>query len=181
MSKRLSYNVNLLPKDPFLNTSAGRVLQWSLNTGRYIVIFTEIVVILSFASRFVLDRKVTDLNESIYQKQLIISSQDQFENEFRLVQAKIQNLQQLEQQNNLIDIFPIFQKIIPNGLQLEKMNIRQNVISGEALASSNDALTLFISNLQLSPHFQEVSVSKIETSDEKQVGFLIQFSSKYQI
>ena len=181
MPKKLNYNINLLPKDPFFETSAGRVLNWSLNAGRYIVIFTEIIVILSFASRFVLDRRVTDLNESIYQKQLIIQSQEQFEHEFRLAQAKIQNYQQISQQDNLIEVFPVFQSIVPSDLRLEKLSVRQDNITGEALALSNNSLNTFISNLQLSPHFQNISVSRIEARDEKRTGFIVQFSAQYQI
>jgi hypothetical protein len=59
--KKLDINVNLLPQDPFFETVFGRFLKWALSIGRYIVIFTELIVILSFASRFTLDRMVTDL------------------------------------------------------------------------------------------------------------------------
>ena len=96
--KAIKYKINLIPEDPFFKTPMGRTLNWSLNIGRYILIFTLLVVILSFGSRFVLDRRLTDLNEAIYQKQLIIESQAQLEKDFRLAQAKIQSYQEIEQQ-----------------------------------------------------------------------------------
>jgi hypothetical protein len=70
VSKVPTLEVNLLPKDPFLSTSLGKLLQWSLTVGRYLVIFTELIVVSSFAARFSLDRQVTDLNASILQKNL---------------------------------------------------------------------------------------------------------------
>ena len=66
--------INLVPKDPFFATIPGRVLKWALSAGRYIVIFTELVVIISFATRFTLDRQVTDLNDTITSKEAIINS-----------------------------------------------------------------------------------------------------------
>lgn len=180
MSKNIQYKINLLAKDPFLETSLGRFLSWSLGVGRYIVIFTELIVIASFGSRFVLDRKVTDLNEAIFQKQMIVQSQSQLERDFRLAQAKIQNYSQLEQQSTLIEVFPKLQEVFPDGVRLQKLAIKANSLSGEAVALSNNALNVFISNFQLSPSFENISVSKIESRDEKQAGFIIQFSANYQ-
>lgn len=179
--KKLQYNFNLLPQDPFFKTGLGRFLNWSLSIGRYIVIFTELVVIASFGSRFVLDRQVTDLNESIFQKEMIVQSQSEFEKEFRLAQSKIQNVSQLGQQNNLVEVFAIMQKVVPDGVKLQKLNIRQANISGEGIAMSNAALNNFISNLQLSSFFSNVNVSRIESRDEKKAGFEIQFSSNYTL
>jgi len=179
--KKQKYYFNLLPQDPFFKTGLGRFLNWSLNVGRYIVIFTELIVIASFGSRFVLDRQVTDLNESIFQKEMIIQSQAEFERDFRLAQNKIQNVSQLSQQNNLIDVFVLMQKVVPDGVKLQKLGIKQTTISGEGIAMSNAALNNFISNLQLSSHFNNVNVSRIESRDEKKAGFEIQFSSNYTL
>lgn len=181
MPKKIKYDVNLLPRDPFFNTRMGRFLNWSLGAGRYIVIFTEMVVIVSFASRFVLDRRVHDLNESIHRKQMVIQSQAEFEQEFRLAQTKISNYQQLEQQSNLVEVFPLLQQVVPDDVRLERLAIRQEGLSGEGVALSNRALNYFISNLQLSPHFQSINVGRIETREGDRAGFTVQFSSAFNI
>lgn len=181
MTKKLQYDINLLPKDPFFNTRMGRFLNWSLNAGRYIVIFTEMIVIASFASRFVLDRKVNDLNESIYQKQMIIQSQAEFENEFRLAQKKISSYQQIDQQINLVEIFPLLQQVVPSEVRLEKLTIKQELISGEGVALSSRAIDYFISNLQLSSHFSDINVGKIESRDDGSVGYVVNFSSSFNL
>lgn len=181
MPKPVKYQINLLPQDPFFKTSLGRTMSWSINVGRYIVIFTQIVVIISFTSRFVLDRRITDLNKSIYQKQLMVESQSQFESEFRLAQAKIKSFQEIEQQSNLVEVFPLLQKVVPYDFRLKILKIQPGVVSGEGLAISNQALNLFISNLQLSPNFEDIVVNRIETADEKVEGFAVNFSVKFKL
>jgi Tfp pilus assembly protein PilN len=181
MPKSVKYKINLLPQDPFFKTSLGRTMSWSINVGRYIVIFTQIVVIISFASRFVLDRRITDLNKSIHQKQLMIESQSQFESEFRLAQAKIKSYQEIDQQSNLVEVFPLLQKVVPYEFRLNTLRIQPGVVNGEGLALSNNALNLFISNLQLSPNFHDIVVNRIETTDERATGFAVNFNVKFKL
>jgi hypothetical protein len=60
--------INLLPKEEFEKKPLGKFLVWALSIGRYIVIFTELIVILAFLSRFKLDRDLADLNQSVREK-----------------------------------------------------------------------------------------------------------------
>ncbi len=181
MSKSVKYKINLIPQDPFFKTKLGQAMTWSLNVGRYIVIFTQVVVIIGFASRFVLDRMLTDLNESIYQKKLMIESQAQLERDFRLAQAKISSYQQLQQQSNLVEVFPLLQQIVPTNFRLRDLTIQQSQISGNSIAFSNEAVNLFISNLQLSPHFENITVSRIEASERRGPGFEVTFKADFII
>ena len=64
-------NINLL-KNSSDQSPLDRITDWALTYGRYIMIGTEIVVLLAFISRFSLDRKLTDLKEEIGQKQQIL-------------------------------------------------------------------------------------------------------------
>ncbi len=181
MSKAIEYKINLLPQDPFFKTKLGRTLSWSINVGRYILIFTQIIVLISFSSRFVLDRMITDLNKSIHQKKLIIESQAEFENEFRLAQAKIKSYQEIEQQSELVEIFPLLQETLPNDFRLRTLKIQAGTMSGQGIALSNNGLNLFINNLQLSPNFRDIVVSRIETTDEYMDGFAVNFNVNFEI
>ncbi|AKM81078.1 MAG: hypothetical protein UT13_C0001G0117 [Candidatus Pacebacteria bacterium GW2011_GWF2_38_9] len=170
-NKKLDITVNLVPQDPFFETALGRFLKWALSIGRYIVIFTEMIVILSFASRFTLDRMVTDLNSSINQKENVISSYGDLEKKFRFIQQQIGDYQQFKQESNLIDIFPILNKNVPDDVVFETLLIRADAINFTGSALSQNALNVLINNLQLSPSFPEVSVNKIESRGEKTSGF----------
>ena len=74
-------NINLLGDSEMDHTPVGRIVNWAVTYGRYIMIGTEIVVLLAFISRFSLDRKLTDLKEEVGQKQEIIEANLPFEGE----------------------------------------------------------------------------------------------------
>src|SRR3990167_2747697 len=95
---RSSLSVNLLSQDAFSASIVGKVLLWALSIGRYIVVFTEAIVILSFLSRFKLDRDLTDLNTGIEQQLAIIQSFGDLEQNIRNLQEKLDFIAALETQ-----------------------------------------------------------------------------------
>lgn len=167
MKKLVSFDINLLPKDPFFSTPLGKILRWALSIGRYIVIFTELVVIISFVTRFNLDRQVTDLNGSINQKKTVILSYGDLEENVRQTQAVLQEYSQIKQQVNIIEIFPELTRVLPRDTQLVDLVIRPDQISFSGRAFSQNSLNLIINNMQLSQKFLNVSVDRIESSDKK--------------
>jgi Tfp pilus assembly protein PilN len=171
MKKSADIHLNLLPKDPFLSTPIGRLLQWALSVGRYLVIFTEAVVIMSFATRFTLDRRITDLNGTIFQQRSIIDSYGDLEQQVRATQKKIDTYLQIEQQDNLAEVFPALTEITPQDVKLEELNIQPGTVLFSGTARSNISLNLLINNIQLSPRFSDVFVEKIETGSSKDPGF----------
>ncbi len=180
-SKKLDITVNLVPQDPFFETALGRFLKWALSVGRYIVIFTELIVILSFASRFTLDRMVTDLNGSLNQKERVIASYGDLEKNFRFVQQQIEDYQQFKQEANLVDIFPILNENVPENVVFETLLIKPDSINFTGYALSQNSLNVLVNNLQLSPYFTEVSVNKIESRGEKVAGFNFDMRAKVNL
>ncbi len=164
-------NINLVPKDPFFNTVLGKTLRWALSVGRYIVIFTELIVILSFVARFTLDRQLTNLNDSIHQKQVNIESYGDLEEKVRLIQAKSDQYQQIEQHANIIDIFPALTKITPKDIQLDELTIKPTKISMSGRSLSQESLNILINNFQLSASFFNIAVDRIEAGDDQDPGF----------
>jgi len=67
-------SINLIGEEEMEHTPVGRIVTWAITYGRYIMIGTEIVVLLAFISRFSLDRKLTDLKDEISQKQELIEA-----------------------------------------------------------------------------------------------------------
>lgn len=164
-------NINLVPRDPFFDTILGKTLRWALSVGRYIVIFTELMVILSFVARFTLDRQLTNLNDSIHQKEVTIKSYGDLEEKVRLIQAKSDQYQQIEQQTNIIDIFPALTKVAPRDIQLDELTIKPTKISMSGRSLSQESLNLLITNFQLSTNFFNITVDRIEAGDTQDPGF----------
>ncbi|MBD3279434.1 MAG: hypothetical protein GF390_01850 [Candidatus Pacebacteria bacterium] len=175
--KQLSIKINLAPKDPFFETVVGKSLKWALSVGRYVVIFTELVVILSFLARFSLDRQVTDLNETIHQKEMIIRSYGDLEQNLILAQKKIEQYQQVAQYTNIADVFPSLKEITPSGVLLETLAIKPGSVVLEGNVRTQADLNLLVNNIQLSPDFFEIVIDTIETEDDKKPGFHFRLSA----
>lgn len=173
--------INLVPKDPFFDTLIGRILRWALSAGRYIVIFTELVVIVSFVSRFTLDRQVTDLNQSIQQKEAIVDSYGPLEENFRASQAKVSQYEQIEQEANIAEVFASLSAVTPDGVVLEDLIISQSAIVASGRSLSQASFNLLVNNLQLSPDFQNVTVDKIESTSQKDPGFDFQVRANTKV
>ncbi len=170
--------INLLPKDPFLTSPIGRLLQWALSAGRYLVIFTELVVVMSFATRFSLDRQVTDLNGMIHQKQVIIESYGDLEDKVRAAQKKITAYQQVEQQQNLADAFTAISEITPQDVILDELDIEQDHIVFSGTTRSSVSLNLLVNNIQLSPKFSDITIDKIQAASAQNPGYRFQIQAK---
>jgi len=171
MPKIVSFDINLAPKDPFFETALGKVLKWALSVGRYIVIFTEIVVIMSFVSRFTLDRQITDLNNSINQKQSVIESFGDLEMNVRTAQRLVEEYKQVEQSSEILTTFPALTQVTPPGISLRQLIIRSNQISVTGTTFSQDTLNTLINNITVSPFFTDVEVTKIETDPQQRNSF----------
>lgn len=169
--KSVSININLLPKDPFFDSVFGRILRWALSVGRYLVVFTELVVIVSFATRFNLDRQRTDLNEAINQKQMIIKSYGDLENKFRVLQTKITDFDQVDQEGNLIDVFPKLAAVMPSDIRLTELTVKSDAVTLSGSALSQRSLNVFLNNLQVSRLFFEITVDSIKSQGDRNPGY----------
>ena len=159
-----SVEINLLPQDPFFDTPLGRTMRWALTAGRYLVIFTELVVIISFATRFSLDRQVTDLNNSIHQKVSVVESYGELESDLRLAQTRLTEYGAIENQANIVDVFANLTQVTPPDISLEKLAINATNVIIAGSAPNQPTFNTFINNLQLSADFNSISVDKIEAS-----------------
>lgn len=180
MKKAAQININLLPRDPFFSTIFGQVLRWALSAGRYVVIFTELVVIMSFIARFTLDRQVTDLNSAIEKKRQIILSYGDLEDNFRSVQEKITQYKQTEQETNIVDTFEHLGAVVPEGITLTELAIRPTSVTISGTTLSQTAFNLLINNLQLSSEFKNITVGEIQSNenDDEGISFNIRADTK---
>jgi Tfp pilus assembly protein PilN len=176
--KTATININLVPKDPFFETMLGRGLKWALSVGRYIVMFTELVVVLSFVTRFYLDRQITDLNRDLYQKEAVIKSYGTFEDDVRAIQTRLTQYEQIEQEENIVDTFPALAQVVPSGIKLDELAIYPDKVALKGTVLSQKSLNILINNLQISPDFHNVVVSTIESEGIQTSGFLFQLTAQ---
>ncbi len=161
--------LSLLPDSQNPNSLSARVLKWLTTVGRWVIVLTELVVIVAFVSRFWLDRKNSDLSEVIRQRQAILASTHGFEEEFKSFQQRLVYVRNFyENQPDYDDRVDILVKSTPNDLTYKSISIKQDkknsdiTISALLTAFNEKSIVEFIKNLKLNSKIDSVSINNIE-------------------
>lgn len=167
-------NINLLPSDKWEKTPTGKFLQWVLTYGRYIVIGTELIVLLAFLSRFKLDRDLSDLSESVKTKRAVVENSQVLENDVRSLQARLAKIDgllkgQVSFRENLGALTPL----VPADVIFDDLSISSKQVGISGKTSSLNTLSAFLRNLLLSKKFTEVSLDKITAQEEGELIFTL--------
>lgn len=163
MAARKDKLVNLLPQEVFDASPTGRVLRWALSSFRVIVIVTEMVVMIAFLSRFWLDAKNSDLNEEILQKETIITSQAEFEKEFRELQRRLSIVSQISASSNTFESLPVVSSHLPPEVLLSSISFNQGTLQVKGASSSELAVAQFIVNLEEDKSFEKVTLTQLDS------------------
>jgi len=171
--------IEFLPQEDWEKGTLGKILKWTLTVGRHIVIFTELVVILAFLSRFKLDRDLTDLGEKIKQQQAIITSWSNFEKEFRFLNKRLQTIEEFRKnQLESGEILEEMASLIPLDIVISDFSVSNKQLSLSANALSEGSLSVFLRNLKNSSKFKNISLTQISLSPEKEIGIKFQIKGE---
>lgn len=171
--------INLLPVDPFEDSFLGRFLKWALSVGRYIVIATELIVILSFLARFKLDRDLSDLNEALAQTQVVLDSYGQLEADYKAAAARLGAIEELGRQRlgpeaqlqRLTAVTPVDVYFTGIGLSPEMIELQGNTLSERGLI-------VLLRALRVSDNFNQVAVNQISSGGQEQAGITFMMTAK---
>ncbi len=160
--------LSLLPDSENSNSFLSRFLNWITSVGRIVIVFTELIVVAVFLSRFYLDRQNADLSERIRQQRAILNSVKKFEEEFKILQKQVTVIQNLKKQAN--PNYDLKLKYISQATQpsIKFQNLTLSLKDGVIFANisfnspSEEELVNFISNLSLHPQIQSVDIQRIE-------------------
>jgi len=172
--------IEFLPQEDWEKKTWGKILKWTLTVGRYIVIFTELVVILAFLSRFKLDRDLTDLGEKIKQQQAIIVSWSNFEKEFRFLNKRLQTIEGFRK--NQVEAGGVLEEIadlLPFDVVISEFIVSDKKLDLSAVALSEGGLSTFLRNLKNSEKFKNIALTQLSFNAEKEMG--IKFQVKGEI
>lgn len=155
-------SVNLLDQPEFEASSVAHLLNWAISYGRYIMIGTEIIVLLAFISRFSLDRKLTDLREEIAQKQIILEANQDFEKEFKHLQVSIERVKGLlAGQETPIATFYQIGSILPPDVRITSYKLNKENLDITVLAGTTEGFSLFLGRLQQISNVKNIDVTEI--------------------
>ncbi|HUW21273.1 MAG TPA: PilN domain-containing protein [Candidatus Bathyarchaeia archaeon] len=171
----LKKEINLLPQEDWEKKPTGRLIKWALTVGRYIVVTTELIVIIAFISRFKLDRDLSDLYEEIEIKQARIRSSQQFEKEFRLTQKNLKVIKELTGMiNDPSMALTNFARLVPLNVTLDNLEINKDKLAIEGMSLSESGIATLINNLKQSPYFTEIKIENISKEPEMEISFSLE-------
>ena len=158
--------ISLLPEEETgLQSTLGKVFNWLVNTGRWIIVFTELIVILAFLSRFWLDQRLADIYAKNIQKIAIIEAASDFENEFRTLQKQIDQISSIEkEQKNQVETLEKVVSLLPPDIYLKSLDISNKEVEMSIFSSQEEGLVTFFKNLILTPLFSQVEIANISSS-----------------
>lgn len=156
-----------------------KLLTWTLSSGKFILIFVELVVIGCFLYRYKLDADLKNLNDQIAIEVNQIKAQQTTEHQIRLTQFQLQSLGQIK--NDSLDYPELLTKIsqdTPKQTKLTSIEItKQNsapfpeiIISGGS--SNTTEVAALIQALQKDNEFSNITLSSVESN---------QISTKFSI
>ena len=159
--------INLLPSKEL--GFSEKVLNWALTFGRYIIIGTEIVVLVVFLSRFKLDRDRIDLKDSITEKQKILATLAPINQNVTRLQTRLSEIKRIEEgQGTATAALPNRAPLTPTSITYKSIIATGDklTIIGNTLGTAD--ISQFVASLKASPIFKEdtVSLEKIERSSE---------------
>ncbi len=163
---KLSININILKPQGNPEKTYVRISRWALSTGRYIVIFVEIIVLAAFLSRFKFDADLADTKEKIDQQIPFIESLKPDEQLIRQTQLQLATIKDIRL--NSINNAAVLQSIAsytPQGVRIvtlgmEKTDNRINLrITGRS--QTNNDLASFVTGLRNDKNFSEINLVNV--------------------
>ena len=165
--------LSLLPDEANSGSTSARVIRWISTVGRYVIVFTELIVILALLSRFWLDRQNADLSETIRQQEAILNSTREFETQYNLLQNRLKYIKThlntspdyVGQVNSLTTSTP--SKVVYESLTLQQTEDKRTTADLSLIAYEEEDLVNFITNLILNPDIQSVDIRSIEKKEKE--------------
>lgn len=173
--------INLLPKEPWEKGIFGKLIPWALSAGRYVIVFTELIVISGFLYRFGLDKQLADINEKIKQRQAIIQSYGDFEKKFRQTQQQLNQIKTIEEKALKIDeLLNAISQITPTETVYETIAINQEKIELTGKVLSETGLATLLAQAQMNQRFGRITLENVSsnTGNNQAITFRMSLSFK---
>jgi len=160
----MSFRINLLTKKEL--SIVDKLVYFSLNYLRYIIVVTQLVIIFVFFYRFQLDQKIIDLKDAVAQKKEIIQLVLPLLSEAEIIEKKQEAAKSvLERQEKMLSMFKYFVSIFPQGLTLKEMRLSVDSIEVLGVAFLPENLQNFINLVKKEKKFKKVNLKSIKKSE----------------
>lgn len=159
------YKINLLSEKE--KTLLDNLIDFSLNYLRYIIVITQLVVIIVFFYRLTIDQRIIDLRESVDQKKEIIKivlpllqQAEAIDRKTKEINLVLKNQKEFKEKiNYLLSIFP-------ETIFLDKLEIDNRFIKLTGKSVNPNHLQAFLDRLKNDRKFLNVKLVSIKKTEE---------------
>lgn len=171
-SAKTLINLDLLKPQNEPQKLLTQAFRWILSSGRFLIVFVEILVLVTFVLRFKFDADIAATKEAIEEQIPFIESIKSDEDLIRSTQFQIATIHSINQDNMPYHL--ILQKIAsqtPNGVTLRSITMQKQTgrveIKLSGITTSNANLTGLLASLKKEPFFRDINL--ISTNFEQNV------------
>lgn len=141
---------------------------WAINSGKTIIILTELIALGALGYRFWVDHQIIDLHDSIKREQLLLRSEIDKEQEYRNIQTRVATIKTLSSaiQTRQETINVLFNAINTSNFSSPNLSISGTAISLDGIAPSVVDVNSFVSVIKKYPTVRSISLDDLESSDQ---------------
>ncbi len=155
--------INLLGSSKQELSPVGRMITWITTYGRYIMITTEMIVLIAFISRFSLDRQLTDLKDEISQKQDIIAYNQGLEITFKRTQDSLNKIKVLlDRQSKPTDTIQTLHTLLPSGTYFQTLSINNGKVTAQITSLTVQSFSQLLLNLNATKSLKNIEIGTID-------------------
>lgn len=152
-----------------------RLLKWILSSGRYIVVFVELLVIVAFILRYKLDAELLDIQDKIKDEIPYVQSLKEDELLIKQVQFQLSTIRQTKEQASHFDqAMTKIAQLTPQTIHLVSLTLDRAqsfpktkiIINGAS--PSNREISAYIKALKSDPAFSEITLTNISFQGQTQ-------------
>ncbi|MEX1052581.1 MAG: PilN domain-containing protein [Patescibacteria group bacterium] len=163
----MKYKINLIEKEGGKGSFLNKLNYFFFNYFRYILVFTQLVVISVLFFRFTIDQSIIDLKESINQQEELLKAVRPILDESQRIDAKLKKADLIikdqeilsEQLNYLLPTFP--STVFLNTLAFTKESARM-----DGIILNPTHLQAFVNKIKEENLYKDVSLSAIERTEQ---------------
>lgn len=160
----MKYKINLLPEKE--TSFIDKIVYFSLNYLRYIIVITQLVVIGVFFYRFQIDQRIIDLKESVDQKKEIVEIVFPLIQEASKIDKKSKEISFVLKKQQVFDsMMKYLLSIFPETITLTELESTDNSLKITGIATNAKHLQAFFNLLKRDNKFSNVEFNNIKKTD----------------
>jgi len=160
----MRYRINLFPLKE--QTLIDKVIYFSLNYLRYILVITQTVIIGVFFYRFKIDQEIVDLKDALNQKQEIVTVSKPLLKQAEAVERTINYVDKTARdQETQRAMLNYFVSRFPESMTVSRMIIEDNNLNVELISKDALIIKLFTDKLNRESRFALVQLRKVQKTE----------------